>query len=121
MKDKAVLREAYHQDLPPEIFNRPKFAFRAPELKAFQEDQSGLIEQHLNADAIAAAGIFNTKAVQQLRYRMENTPIDRFATRDNLAFVQLITTQLLHQQMVVDYQPIAHRPEKSDVTITRAY
>lgn len=120
MKDKAILREAYRKDLPEEIFNRPKFAFRAPELTAFLEDRSGMIAQHLQPDAIEAAGIFNQKAVKQFLYRMENTPIDRFATRDNLVFVQLITTQLLHQQMVIDFEPV-QPPKSNDVTITRAY
>jgi len=121
MHDKAILREAYREDLPPEIFTRPKFAFRAPELSAFVEDRDGLIRDFLNPEAIAAAGIFDPEAVGKFRYRLENMSPERFTTRDNLVFVQILTTQILYFQMVADFCPTPVRaPETNDVVVTRS-
>lgn len=117
LKDKAILRETFQQDLPPGICDRPKFAFRAPELSDFIKDPDGLVASHLHAQAVADAGIFDPKAVEQFRRRLETTPHERFSTRDNLVFVQMLSTQILHQQFVRSFS-LKQRGPKNDVVIT---
>src|SRR5262249_7587928 len=83
LQDKAILRETFRHDLPESIFNRPKFAYRAPELAAFAQDPDGLVASHLDAGAVSDAEIFEPEAVLQFRRRLERTPVSRFSTRDN--------------------------------------
>lgn len=115
--DKTLLRESFRNDLPPSIFERPKFAFRAPEVYAFVNDANGIVEQHLNEDRIKAAGIFDPSVVRRLLVRLARTDSARFSTRDNLAFVQILSTQMLHGLFVERFD-IKHGPT-DDVTITR--
>src|SRR5262245_52226648 len=103
LRDKAILRETFRHDLPESIHQRPKFAFRAPELAGFLDDPDGLVASHLAAAAIHDAGVFDAEAVQQFRRRLARTPAERHSTRDNLAFVQLLSTQILHRQFVQDF------------------
>jgi asparagine synthase (glutamine-hydrolysing) len=117
--DKAILRETFRRDLPQGICERPKFAFRAPELSVFVKDPDGLVASHLSEAAIADAGIFDGTAVQQFRRRLERTAAERFSTRDNLAFVQLLSTQILHRQHVRAFAHFKTRGTSNDVTITR--
>ena len=118
LNDKAILRETFRDDLPPGICERPKFAFRAPELSGFINDPDGLVTDHLEAAAVSDAGIFDPKAVEQFRRRLESTPQERYSTRDNLVFVQILSTQILHKQFVRSFS-LRQRGMKSDVIITR--
>jgi len=117
LKDKAILRETFRRDLPQGICDRPKFAFRAPELSVFVSDPDGMVAGHLARAALADAGIFDPAAVEQFRRRLERTPAERFSTRDNLAFMQILSTQILHHQYVCCFA-LTKRGSKNDVTIT---
>ena len=113
------MRETFRPDLPASILERPKFAFRAPELGVFVKDPDGIVASHLSDRAIAEAGVFDPEAVRQFRRRLERTPADRFSTRDNLAFVQILSTQILHRQFVQCFVAATNRGPKNDVIVTR--
>jgi asparagine synthase (glutamine-hydrolysing) len=118
LQDKAILRETFRKDLPESISNRPKFAFRAPELAVFLKDPDGMVAEHLDPRALGEAGIFDAAAVQQFRRRLERTPAERYSTRDNLAFVQILSTQILHRRFVQSFALTTTRGSKNDVTVT---
>ena len=122
LEDKAILRETFRRDLPDGICERPEFAFCAPELSVFiVKDPDGLVARHFDPDAIREAGIFDADAVQQFWRRLQRTPAERYATRDNLAFVQMLSTQILHHQHVRCFAPsVPSRGSTNDVTITYA-
>ncbi len=118
LQDKALLRDTFQSDLPPEIFQRPKFAFRAPELSAFLQDPEGLVETALRPAAVEAAGIFDATAVTAFLARLRRLPAGRYSTRDNLAFVQMLTTQLWHAQFAQPHSLGRSGRPPRDVTIT---
>lgn len=118
LHDKAILRETFRRDLPAAICERPKFAFRAPESSAFVKDPEGWVAARLDPAALADAGVFDPAAVQQFRRRLEHTPVERLSTRDNLAFVQMLSTQVLHHQHVRCFGAHSDRGSSNDVTIT---
>ena len=120
LQDKAILREAFREDLPAGICERPKFAFRAPELSVFLADPDGMVAEHLDPAEVAEAGVFDPAAVAKFRQRLARTPTERYSTRDNLAFVQLLSTQLLHAQFVRNFAIVPYRGAPDDITITRA-
>ena len=64
------------------------------------------------------AGIFDPLAVQQFRRRLERTSAERFSTRDNLAFIQILSTQILHEQLVERFAVTSNRGLRDDVTVT---
>jgi asparagine synthase (glutamine-hydrolysing) len=118
LRDKALVRETFRPDLPPSIFDRPKFAFRAPELSVFVNDPEGMVAYHLGAPAVREAGVFDPAAVTLFLERLRRTPADRFSTRDNLAFVQILSTQVLHDRFVRCRESAAPG-SSADVMVTR--
>jgi asparagine synthase (glutamine-hydrolysing) len=119
LRDKVLVRETFKHDLPQSIFNRPKFAFRAPELKVFVNDPGEIVRFYLSEQAVADGGIFDRTAVAQFLERLTRTPPERFSTRDNLAFVQILSTQILHDQVIRRFHWLKAPMTSTDVTITR--
>ncbi|MEE4176841.1 MAG: asparagine synthase (glutamine-hydrolyzing) [Bacteroides sp.] len=64
---KKILREAFRDELPPELFNRNKQGFEVPLLRWFRNELKSLIEDDLLAEPlIIEQGIFNLQEVQRL-------------------------------------------------------
>lgn len=103
LKDKHILREAYRPHLPPELVDRAKFAYRAPEMEAFVDDRSGIVAELLGEKALNEAGIFEHAVTRNLLARMRSKKSEHYSTRDNMAFVQMLSTQLLYYLFVKDF------------------
>lgn len=68
---KRILQDAFKNDLPSELYNRPKKGFEVPLLQWFRTELRGLIEDELlNDEFIEAQGIFNQDAVSKLKTRL---------------------------------------------------
>ena len=68
---KRVVREAFRDVLPNEIYNRPKKGFEVPLLSWFQNELRSLINDDLlSDDFIRQQELFNLKYVQQLKARL---------------------------------------------------
>ena len=103
LKDKLVLREAFREMLPEEICHRPKFAYQAPEIRAFfslDRTRSKLVDQYLSPAAIGKSGHFNKKHVAALLKKISASNLNRLGTRDNMAIVQMLSTQILQHRFV---------------------
>jgi asparagine synthase (glutamine-hydrolysing) len=101
LKDKFILREAFRGLLPGEICDRPKFAYQAPEVRAFfrlNKTQSPLVDEHLNPGALKHTGLFKHSLVEALLKKAKLLDLTRLGTRDHMAFVQMLSTQILHKQ-----------------------
>jgi len=75
---KKILVDAFRNDLPEEIFTRPKHGFEVPLLKWFRNELHGLIfNDLLNEKFIAEQNIFNIEAITELKNRLlSNNPGD---------------------------------------------
>lgn len=68
---KKILRETFRNDLPEELFNRPKHGFEVPLLKWFRTGLKSLIENDLLGDAfIDRQGLFNAEGIRKLKKRL---------------------------------------------------
>lgn len=64
---KKILRDAFRQDLPPELYQRNKQGFEVPLLRWFRNELKSLIEEDLlQKDFIAQQGIFNFSEIEKL-------------------------------------------------------
>ena len=71
---KKILQETYRNDLPLELFNRPKHGFEVPLLKWFQTDLKSTIEDNLLADEfVESQGIFELTEIQKLKKRLQSS------------------------------------------------
>lgn len=91
--EKHILREATRDLLPPSIGQRTKQPYRAPDSLSFtgagERDYVGAL---LNAETVAAGGLFNPNTVTKLHDKCRRNPASGF--RDNAAFVGILSTQL---------------------------
>ena len=79
---KKILKDAFRDMLPPEIFNRSKHGFEVPLLRWLQTGLRGLIENDLlEKDFIVSQGIFDLNAIESLKAKLySNNPEDSHAT-----------------------------------------
>jgi asparagine synthase (glutamine-hydrolysing) len=98
LNEKAILKRALASELPPAITRRSKQPYRAPDSASFFENGQPLpyVAELLSASSIDAVGMFDPVAVGKL---MEKCRAGRaIGFGDNIAFVGILSTMLLHQQ-----------------------
>jgi asparagine synthase (glutamine-hydrolysing) len=108
LRDKRVLRESMRGLLPADIVGRAKFAYQAPEIRAFIGRISGagrLANEYLSDEAIASTGLFDPESVRLLRRKIELSSLSRLGTRDNMAFVLMLSAQIFHRQFIASDMP----------------
>ncbi len=68
---KKILKDAYRDVLPAELYDRPKHGFEVPLLKWFKTGLRSLIEDDLLKDSfIEEQGVFNLVAIKELKRRL---------------------------------------------------
>lgn len=93
LTEKHILREATKDLLPPAIAGRVKQPYRAPDSASFVGHASAdYVPDAFSEAGVAAAGLFNPKAVAKLHEKCRVRPATGF--RDNAAFVGILSTQL---------------------------
>ncbi len=66
LKQKVVLKELMRGKLPPAVIRRKKTGFDIPAHEWFRGSLKGLVQDTLSADAVAATGIFDARAIDTL-------------------------------------------------------
>ncbi|HYM87202.1 MAG TPA: asparagine synthase (glutamine-hydrolyzing) [Pseudoxanthomonas sp.] len=99
LTEKYLLRRALADLLPADIVNRTKQPYRAPDSQSFFFDGKPLdyVAELMGADRIRAAGYFDAAAVGRLFEKCRAGRATGFA--DNQAFVGVLSTMLLHDEM----------------------
>lgn len=106
LNEKYILKEAFKGMVPEEIRNRPKQPYRAPIRESFWTDEDGsYVADCLSETALRKTGFFDPKKVQLLRKKF--TKDSNFIANEvqNMALIGILTTQLLHQQYVEEFDP----------------
>ncbi len=101
LREKHLLRETMRADLPPEIVQRHKQPYRAPDAAAFLQGEGGTpdyVNQLLGRECLARYGYFDPDKVGRLVAKLQRARVN--AARDNMAFVGVLSTQLWHRQFV---------------------
>ena len=99
LEEKYIFRRAVSDWLPRSVVNRVKQPYRAPDAAAFFVD--GRLEsaaaEALSPTRLAAHGYFDPSLVSRLIEKCRSGGAVGFA--DNMAFVTVLSTQLLHDEM----------------------
>ena len=79
---KKILQDTFRNELPEEIYQRPKHGFEVPLLSWFKNELRDTIENDLLSDNfIEEQGIFNVTATRDLKNQLySNNPEDAQAT-----------------------------------------
>lgn len=71
MQRKKILRDAFKNYLPQELYNRPKHGFEVPLLKWFKTEMKSTIENNLlNENFILEQNIFNAEEIKKLKEKL---------------------------------------------------
>jgi asparagine synthase (glutamine-hydrolysing) len=102
LDEKHVLKRAVRALIPPVILARKKQPYRAPDALSFLgPDAPDWIGEVTSPAALRDAGVFDPVAVSRLllkcRARAGGEP---FSNTDNMAVVGVLSTQLLHRELV---------------------
>ena len=109
LDEKHVLKQASRGYVPESIRARPKQPYRAPDALSFVGAHAPeWIAEALSERAAVAAGVFDPRAVAQLRAKCVATGGERqFSNTDNMALTGMLSTHLLHQQLIVERPRLA--------------
>jgi asparagine synthase (glutamine-hydrolysing) len=100
LREKYLLREAVAPLLPKEIEGRAKRPYRAPIAAAFTgPDAPEYVRELLLPERLGEAGVFAPEAVSRLLRKAQTNPAALGET-DEMAFVGVLSTMLLHEQLV---------------------
>lgn len=100
LREKRILKRAAADLLPPEILDRPKQPYRAPDAQSFFVNGEPLdwVAELFSANRIADAGLFDPKAAASLFDKCRRGRAIGFA--DNMAFVAIASTMLVYDGLI---------------------
>lgn len=98
LNEKFILKRAARQLVPHSILARTKQPYRAPDIKSFFAGRvPDYVRQLMSSAHIERDGIFDSRAAQTLMRKAEQGKAT--GTRDNMAFVGVLSTGLMIEQM----------------------
>ena len=105
LKDKYILRKALENKIPKKLAQRPKFAYQSPDIKSFlyKGEWGTEVYDYLSPLALKETGVFSPKSVEFLLRKFKNTDPQRTGIRDNMAFVQILSFQILYEQYIKNF------------------
>jgi asparagine synthase (glutamine-hydrolysing) len=104
--------------VPAEILARKKQPYRAPDAAALID--APYLDDVLCEQEVRKAGVFQPEPVTQLLRKCRARAAGAFSNADNMALVGILSTQLLHHQLIA--QRPAIRTElslRTDVDLSR--
>lgn len=103
LDEKHLLKIAFADLVPEQIRNRPKQPYRSPDTASFfSGPPPEWLTDVTSPAALADAGVFATRPVAGLLAKAARTGGLRAGNTDNMRLLAVLSTQLLHQQLVVD-------------------
>jgi len=99
LNEKNILKKAMVDLLPARIVRRKKQPYMAPDiLSFFGEKEPEYLAHYLSEKMLAEAGLFKPKAVQRLLMKCRKKARQGF--RENMAFVGMLSSQILYDSYV---------------------
>jgi asparagine synthase (glutamine-hydrolysing) len=98
LDQKHLLKQAANGLIPKSIQKRHKQPYRAPDGQSFFPSTMNYVEEMLSSPRIKEDGIFNPVAVSALVAKFKSGRDT--STKDNMALVGILSTQLLTQQFI---------------------
>ena len=118
LDEKHVLKRAAADTVPAEILARKKQPYRAPDAAALID--ATYLDELLCAPALRDAGVFEPQPVLQLLRKCRARKDGQFSNADNMALTGILSTQLLHRQLICDRPAIRTNLKlKTDVDLSQ--
>jgi asparagine synthase (glutamine-hydrolysing) len=99
LDEKHILKEAFADLVPEEILRRPKQPYRAPDAASFFAG-APWVREAVEPAAVEEAGVFEPAAVARLMEKCGRVSGEKMGNTDNMRVCAVLSTQLLHAQLV---------------------
>ncbi|MFI0774449.1 asparagine synthase (glutamine-hydrolyzing) [Streptomyces sp. NPDC021212] len=99
-QEKAILKKAFHGELPQSSLTRPKQPYRAPGAAAFKDRRPDYMELLLSDTELGHLDCVDPVFARKLVNKVMSTPDPEISTKEDQAFVYLLSTAVLHHQYV---------------------
>ncbi|WP_199925657.1 asparagine synthase (glutamine-hydrolyzing) [Paenibacillus bouchesdurhonensis] len=102
LSDKYILREAFKEIIPHDIYKRSKFAYRAPDFKSFYQNDrvEDYISEMMSEEYTRTVGMFDPVKVKLLHEKGMRKDFRNITNADNMAINIIISTHLLHHYFI---------------------
>ncbi|WP_243794766.1 asparagine synthase (glutamine-hydrolyzing) [Saccharopolyspora gloriosae] len=99
--EKLMLKKAFRAELPERSVTRPKQPYRAPGSATFKEQRPEYLELLLSEGELAKIDPIDPVFARKLVNKIMGTPSAQVSTKEDQAFVFLLSTAVLHHQFVL--------------------
>jgi len=112
LEEKKILKDAAHGLVPEPIVRRQKQPYRTPDAASFLgENIPDYVDDAFSEQALAEAGMFAPDAARRLFAKCRQRASGAvFSNTDNMAFVGMLSAQLLYRSMIADARPQCGTP-----------
>ncbi|MGQ1890966.1 asparagine synthase (glutamine-hydrolyzing) [Thermophagus sp. OGC60D27] len=108
LKEKVLLKHRFRNQLPQQVINRPKQAYRAPLASPFLNASPNEYVTHLLSPEVSKlVGVFDDKALLRLEQKLKNG--NGSSEIDQMGLVAVLSTHLLWQLFVKDFQSVSEK------------
>lgn len=98
MREKALLKSAFANELPREVLQRHKQPYRAPNAISFLKRNNQLVNDYLNSKNIEQSGLFNPSLCERFINKLMHS--ERISPRDDNLFLLLLSTMIMDDYFV---------------------
>ncbi|MER5556853.1 asparagine synthase (glutamine-hydrolyzing) [Streptomyces sp. NPDC002793] len=99
--EKAILKKALRGELPESSLTRRKQPYRAPGAAVFKEQRPDYMDLLLSRTELQKIDCIDPVFAEKLVSKIMATPSEAISTKEDQAFVYLLSTAVLHQQFVL--------------------
>lgn len=100
-QEKMVLKRAFAGDLPDAVLSRHKHPYRAPDAAAFIEHRPDYLDALLSESELKKIDVLDDKFALALSRKVLASAPESISTRENQAFIYLLSFVLLYRQFVL--------------------
>ncbi len=118
LTEKYLLKKSVRGLLPESIRTRTKQPYRAPDSQSFFNDGKSVeyVAELMSASKISSAGYFDAGATAKLFEKCRAGRVIGFS--DNMAFVAILSTMLLHEQFILGHDMSAIVQPSANVVVS---
>jgi asparagine synthase (glutamine-hydrolysing) len=119
LNEKYILKKAFKELVPEAIVSRPKHPYRAPIRDVFFRTADGYAHEYLSEGCLRKSGYFDPLKTGRLVKKFLKD--DKFVESEtqNMAVTGILSTQILHDQYIENFDPHCVEPHKVDKRVDK--
>jgi asparagine synthase (glutamine-hydrolysing) len=117
LNEKFILKKIFKDILPQSILNRPKHPYRAPIKNSLLNNNLSYVDYYLSEEKLKSYNIFDHSMVKKLTDKLRKA--DKSSEFDNMALVGILTTQILNDKFIENFDAHIIKPTTFDIVFDR--